>query len=60
MKQPIGFEDGIGQVCRLVKSIYGLKQAGMYGITISTTQCRISDIHACKVFIVLTFRETKK
>src|ERR1700683_1516105 len=60
MKQPIGFEDGIGQVCRLVKSIYGLKQAGMYGIMISTAQCWISDIHACKVFIVLTFCETKK
>ena len=28
MKQLIGFKDGIGQVCRLVKSIYGLKQAG--------------------------------
>jgi hypothetical protein len=27
MKQPIGFEDGTGGVCRLVKSIYGLRQA---------------------------------
>jgi Reverse transcriptase (RNA-dependent DNA polymerase) len=26
-KQPIGFKDGTGQVCRLVKSIYGPKQA---------------------------------
>jgi len=28
MKQPIGFEDSTRRVCRLVKSIYGLKQAG--------------------------------
>ena len=27
MKQPIGFDDGTGQVCKLVKPIYGLKQA---------------------------------
>jgi len=28
MAQPVGFEDDSGQVCLLVKSIYGLKQAG--------------------------------
>jgi hypothetical protein len=28
MQQPEGCEDGMGQVCRLVKSLYGLKQAG--------------------------------
>ena len=28
MKQPKGCEDGTGQVCRLVKSLYGLKLAG--------------------------------
>jgi hypothetical protein len=28
MAQPIGFEDDSGQVCLLIKSIYGLKQAG--------------------------------
>jgi hypothetical protein len=27
MEQPIGFEDGSGLVCLLIKSIYGLKQA---------------------------------
>lgn len=27
MKQPVGFDDGSGKVCRLIKSIYGLKQA---------------------------------
>ena len=48
MKQLIGFEDGIDQVCRLGKSIYGRKQAG---IIISTAQCWISDIHTCEVFI---------
>ena len=57
MKQLIGFEDGIDQVCRLGKSIYEREQAG---ITISTAQCWISDIHACEVFIVLTFCEMKK
>ena len=28
MRQPPGFEDGTGRVCRLLKTIYGLKQAG--------------------------------
>ena len=28
MKQPPRFDDGTGQVCKLVLSIYGLKQAG--------------------------------
>jgi hypothetical protein len=28
MEQPIGFEDGSGLVCLLIKSIYGLKQVG--------------------------------
>ena len=28
MKQPPGFDDSTGRVCKLVLSIYGLKQAG--------------------------------
>jgi len=28
MRQPEGCEDGTDQVCRLVKPLYGLKQAG--------------------------------
>jgi len=28
IKQPPRFDNGIGQVCKLVLSIYGLKQAG--------------------------------
>src|ERR1700730_8527357 len=28
MKQPQGYEDGTNRVCRLLKAIYGLKQAG--------------------------------
>jgi hypothetical protein len=28
MKQPEGCEDGTGRVCRLVKTLYGLKQSG--------------------------------
>jgi Reverse transcriptase (RNA-dependent DNA polymerase) len=27
MRQPQGFDDGSGQVCRLVQSLYGLHQA---------------------------------
>jgi hypothetical protein len=27
MEQPIGFEDGSGLICLLIKSVYGLKQA---------------------------------
>jgi hypothetical protein len=28
MRQPTGFGDGTGRLCRLIKTIYGLKQAG--------------------------------
>jgi len=28
MQQPEGFEDGTGQICLLVKTLYGLKQSG--------------------------------
>src|ERR1700723_267938 len=28
MKQPEGFEDGTGRVCKLIKTLYGLKQSG--------------------------------
>ena len=28
MKQPEGYEDGTGRVCQLIKTLYGLKQAG--------------------------------
>jgi Reverse transcriptase (RNA-dependent DNA polymerase) len=28
MRQPIGFKDGTGRVCRLLRPLYGLKQAG--------------------------------
>lgn len=28
MRQPEGYEDGTGQVCQLIKTLYGLKQAG--------------------------------
>jgi hypothetical protein len=28
MKQPEGFKDGTDQICLLIKTIYGLKQAG--------------------------------
>ncbi len=34
MKQPIGFEDGTGRVCRLVKPIYGLRQAVFIALTL--------------------------
>ena len=28
MKQPEGYEDGTGRVCKLIKTLYGLKQSG--------------------------------
>ena len=28
MKQPEGYEDGTGQICQLIKTLYGLRQAG--------------------------------
>ena len=28
MKQPEGFDDGTGRICKLIKTLYGLKQAG--------------------------------
>jgi len=28
MKQPEGYDDGTGQICELIKTIYGLKQSG--------------------------------
>jgi len=28
MKQPEGFDDGTGRICLLIKTLYGLKQAG--------------------------------
>ena len=28
MEQPVGYEKGEGMVCKLVKGLYGLKQAG--------------------------------
>ena len=28
MRQPEGFDDGSGHICRLIKTLYGLKQAG--------------------------------
>ena len=28
MRQPEGFDDGSGRVCRLIRPIYGLKQSG--------------------------------
>jgi Reverse transcriptase (RNA-dependent DNA polymerase) len=28
MKQPTGYEDGTGRICKLFKTLYGLKQAG--------------------------------
>ena len=28
MRQSEGYEDGTGRVCKLIKTLYGLKQAG--------------------------------
>jgi hypothetical protein len=42
MEQPIGFDDGSGLVCLLIKSIYGLKQAGrVWNVEFDCAICKL-------------------
>lgn len=48
MKQPIGYDDGSGKVCKLNKSLYGLKQASRAWNNKFTTFIKQFDFKASK------------
>jgi len=52
MKQPLGYEDGTGRVCRLNRSIYGLKPASRcwnncFTETLSHFGLNPTDVDSC-------------
>lgn len=48
MKQPVGYDDGSGKVCKLVKSLYGLKQASRCWNKKFTNLIKKIDFEVCK------------
>lgn len=47
MRQPIGFDDGSGRVCKLKLALYGLKQSGREWNTVIDSYLRERGFRAC-------------
>jgi len=46
LRQPKGFEKGSSQACRLIKAIYGLKQAGRTWIALTKVLSKMGFVHS--------------
>ncbi|CAI7884988.1 unnamed protein product [Closterium sp. NIES-54] len=62
MKQPEGYDDGSGRVCRLNKAIYGLKQAPRcwYARLVEALEALGFKVSACDKSLFMTEEEEEK